>query len=164
MYQNSKKHLVNLGKARKKAIAIKIPCEHCSKPVSCSGLKNHSENCYLNPLNLTLCPHCDEPIRRFKTSKSCSVSCSNKASPKRPITAYRSICFLHHDKKCIICGEENILSVHHVDEDHSNNDPSNLVPLCPTHHQYLHSSFKNMVLPSIHEYLVNWSGRSDSNG
>ncbi len=34
---------------------------------------------------------------------------------------------------CAICGQPNP-QLHHIDEDHDNNDPSNLLPLCPNHH------------------------------
>lgn len=67
---------------------------------------------------------------------------------------YRELCFRHHEKKCVVCGEEKVVSVHHIDEDHSNNDPKNLVPLCPTHHQYVHSRFKDEVEPIIENYVA----------
>ena len=34
---------------------------------------------------------------------------------------------------CAICGEPRP-QLHHIDEDHTNNDPLNLLPLCPNHH------------------------------
>lgn len=157
-YNGSEKHLANMEKARKKAVAKKVTCNHCCKEISSPGFYNHERNCYLNPSNLKLCPVCTDPIKGYRYSETCSVACSNKFKPKRSATAYRTICFQHHPKKCIICDEENIVSVHHFDENHTNDDPSNLVPLCPTHHQYVHSRFSNMVLPSIRKYLNNWSG------
>ena len=66
---------------------------------------------------------------------------------------YRSTCFLHHKKECIICGEKNIVAVHHMNENKNDNRPENLIPLCPTHHQYVHSSYKHMVLPQIEKYI-----------
>jgi hypothetical protein len=35
--------------------------------------------------------------------------------------------------RCAICGEA-YHQLHHIDDDPSNNDPSNLIPLCPNHH------------------------------
>ena len=70
--------------------------------------------------------------------------------------AYRRICFANHDKKCIICDEINIVAVHHYDENHKNNDSANLLPLCPTHHNYMHSRFKELIEPKIIEYIDNW--------
>jgi hypothetical protein len=37
----------------------------------------------------------------------------------------------HH--LCAICGEKDP-QLHHIDEDNANNDPMNLLPLCPNHH------------------------------
>jgi len=36
--------------------------------------------------------------------------------------------------KCIICGEESNLELHHIDNNPANNPPNNLIALCPTHH------------------------------
>lgn len=72
------------------------------------------------------------------------------------LTRYTSICFAHHNKKCVVCGEENIVSVHHLDENHDNNNPENLIPVCPTHHQYWHSSFRHLVEPTILNYINDW--------
>ena len=38
-----------------------------------------------------------------------------------------------YDHRCAICGSHRP-QIHHIDEDHSNNDPLNLLPLCPNHH------------------------------
>ena len=68
-------------------------------------------------------------------------------------TSHRTICFTYHKKECIICKEQNIVTVHHYDENHLNNDPSNLIPLCPTHHQYVHSRFKDLVIKEVDAYV-----------
>jgi hypothetical protein len=62
---------------------------------------------------------------------------------------YRTICWAHHKKECVICGENKIVAVHHYDHNHNNNDPSNLIPLCPTHHVYVHSGHKSLVEDKI---------------
>ena len=93
---------------------------------------------------------------------TCSYSCSNthfrsgKLNPNWKEDSYRSTCFHYHKKECIICGEEKIVTVHHFDENHNNNSPENLIPLCPTHHQYVHSQFKNEVIDKIVEYRENY--------
>lgn len=66
---------------------------------------------------------------------------------------YRVICFRHHKKECVVCGEDKIVAVHHYDENHDNNEPGNLVPLCPTHHQYVHSKYKSLVEKTIEEWV-----------
>ena len=81
---------------------------------------------------------------------------------------YRRICFDYHIKECVICGEKNIISVHHFDGNHYNNDPINLIPMCPTHHSYMHSGFKYLIeeevwiyyLTFISDWLLNNLGRA----
>jgi len=99
----------------------------------------------------------------------CSHSCSNtyfrsgKDNPNYKnddeltgIIKYVTICFRYHEKKCVYCGETNIVTVHHYDGNKNNNNPENLIPLCPTHHQYWHSRFRKIVKPKIDEYVKNF--------
>jgi len=118
------------------------------------------------------CPVCEKEFETQVGSKNetttCSYSCSNtyfrsgknnpnwKEIPDSEERLYRKICFNYHEKKCIICGEEKIVTVHHYDENHKNNEPSNLIPLCPTHHHYVHSKFKNEVIGLIDDYHNNF--------
>ncbi len=91
----------------------------------------------------------------------CSRSCANstggtaRAIKHFPdeVAHYTTVCYRHHEKRCIVCGEDNIVSVHHNDHNHKNNDPKNLVPLCPTHHQYIHSRYRDEVQPIIDKYI-----------
>ena len=107
------------------------------------------------------CPVCN---KNFKpgTSKqvTCSYSCSNtyfRSGTSHPNYGrgeknYRARCFEVHEKKCIVCGEDKIVAVHHYDENHNNNEIINLIPLCPTHHSYVHSRYRNLVQPTIDEW------------
>jgi 5-methylcytosine-specific restriction endonuclease McrA len=70
--------------------------------------------------------------------------------------SYRVICFKWHDKKCIICGEDKIVDVHHMDRDHDNNSPENLIPLCPTHHKYMHSRHIDLIKDDVDSYIDNF--------
>lgn len=145
----------------------KRECIHCSAPYSLGNVVRHEHGCSKNPINLIPCPVCTKlfkPSKQYKKglSTTCSKSCANsyfRTGPNNGMwnhDTYRTTCFLHHEKKCIICGESNIVQVHHSDGNHSNNDPSNLVPLCPTHHQYFHSKYRSLVEPAIIEYIKNW--------
>lgn len=115
------------------------------------------------------CPVCNSEFKTMKGHKrekvTCSHSCSNsffRSGDSNPNwkgderikfeTEYRRICFEHHKKECVVCGENKIVAVHHYDENHNNNLLDNLIPLCPTHHQYVHSRYKNEVLPIIEMY------------
>jgi hypothetical protein len=64
---------------------------------------------------------------------------------------------LYHKKECVVCGENNIVEVHHLDGNSKNNLPKNLIPLCPTHHQYWHSKFKHLVVDKINQYINNFT-------
>ena len=94
---------------------------------------------------------------RFFCSRDCKdqsqrVGGIEEIMPSHYGTAYRKICFTHHKKECVVCGEDKIVAVHHYDENHHNNDPNNLVPLCPTHHQYVHSKHKHLVIEKIDKW------------
>lgn len=67
--------------------------------------------------------------------------------------SYIKICFKYHPHKCCICGEENIVAVHHYDGNHYNDDPCNLAPLCSTHHNYWHSKYKDEIINIIDKYI-----------
>ena len=110
-----------------------------------------------------ICPVCNSKfetrigIRKEKVT--CSHSCSNtyfRSGDKNgnwSDDSYRTTCFLYHKKECIICSESKIVTVHHLDENRKNNSPDNLVPLCPTHHQYWHSKYKTEVEETIYSYI-----------
>jgi hypothetical protein len=113
-----------------------------------------------------VCPVCK---KKFETKLNhrdekitCSHSCSNSFfrsginNPNWKNDRYQSTCWEFHEKKCIICGEEKIVAVHHHDENRENNSPENLIPLCPTHHHYVHSKFRNLVIDQIENYIYNF--------
>lgn len=116
------------------------------------------------------CPICNT---KFKTQKNhkrektvCSRSCSNtyfRSGENNPNykdgfdgdKRYRKICFKYHQKKCCICEFDHIIEVHHMDCNKNNNNPNNLIPLCPNHHRMFHSRYRQLVSPLIEEYIKN---------
>ena len=48
---------------------------------------------------------------------------------------YRHICFENYPEKCVLCNWRKVVEVHHIDGNHENNEPKNLIPLCPNHHR-----------------------------
>ena len=143
-------------KKNAKWVDKKIVCIFCKKDIHVSSIKRHEESCKSNPKNLKECPVCNKIFS--SESITCSYACSNTFfrsgynHPNWKESAYRTTCFHYHEKKCIICGETNIVEVHHIDESKENNKPENLIPLCPTHHQYFHSRFKHEVKDKILNY------------
>lgn len=136
-----------------------VSCKHCSKSVIVSNISRHEKTCYLNPVNIQNCKSCGKPIKNYKYNKgTCSYSCSNRVfnkDRKKPenYKKYTSICWHYHKKECIICGEEKIVAVHHFNENRDDNRPENLVPLCPTHHSYIHSRYKHLILDKVNKYI-----------
>jgi len=148
---------------------IKTLCEFCSKEFAITGIKSHKENCYLNPKNKRECPICGNPIKKFRINKTCSARCGTILA-KNIIyieeetdgcrNNYRLICFKYHRKKCLICDEELLLEVHHIDGNRANSNPENTIPLCPTHHGYCHHKiYWYIIKERIEEYIKDFKNK-----
>lgn len=110
-----------------------------------------------------ICPQCEEEFKVKDTEigrgqQTCSYSCSNKYfregrgnynSPEQ----YRKRCFNAYGKKCAVCDEQNVVEVHHLDRNRNNNVVENLIPLCPTHHMYMHSKFKEFIQEEVNQFI-----------
>jgi hypothetical protein len=135
----------------------KIECEYCNRLVSNTNIKRHLDYCSRKIIGT--CPVCGNPTK--EGSATCSYSCANtffrtsegngryKSDEE---VQYRQVCFRHHEKKCVICPEDKIVAVHHFDENRANNDWKNLIPICPTHHTYMHSKWKYLIDEKVKEY------------
>lgn len=139
----------------------RVCCRYCHKETNVGNLGRHVATCYLNPAVLRECEVCGKPVKNYKDTVTCSRSCSNRLfSPRRNVncaTSYTAICFRNHEKRCAICGEEGVVAVHHYDENRDNNDPFNLVPMCPTHHGYMHSGLKKVLAEHVDSYRAWWA-------
>ena len=82
-------------------------------------------------------------------SKSCAASYNNshfRCGENNPnwkgsdSTKYALIAYRTYKPICAICGCEDVdmLEVHHIDENHDNNDIDNLIILCANHHSKVH--------------------------
>ena len=112
-----------------------------------------------------VCPVCGKHFsypRAEKDKTCCSRSCANtyfrtgEDNPNYKGNRYTQLCFKHHEHKCIICGESNVVAVHHYDNNHYNDAIENLVPLCPTHHMYMHSKYIDLIKDRVDEYVNNF--------
>lgn len=72
---------------------------------------------------------------------------------KRNSKVYRKLCFKYHKHQCVCCHEKRLVTVHHLDGNYMNNMPSNLIPLCPTCHAYVHSTYKYLKMGKILAYI-----------
>lgn len=97
--------------------------------------------------------------KQYEKSKFCSRSCANNRQAwwKNNATHYKTIALQHYDHKCVICGFDKIVAIHHIDENKKNNDPKNLIPLCPNHHEMVHSKWKEEVKPYIIKWQEQWA-------
>lgn len=141
----------------------KTNCSFCNKETGITTISKHEKSCYLNPKNITHCLNCNNPIKDYKHSKgTCSRSCANKHfrtgedNGNYKGVGYAIICYRHHEKKCIVCGESDAVDVHHLDRNRENNSPENLIPLCPTHHAYCHRNLYFKIEETINSYLENF--------
>jgi len=150
-----------------------IECSECKQKIvrwdyEIKKLKNLKiytcRQCKYKKGNITkICSICKKEYKGLRSQiekqTTCSYACSNKQFRTGPNNGnwsgnrYRSICKYHHKMACIICNEDKIVAVHHFDHNHNNNDPHNLVPLCPTHHQYCHSNYYHLIQKEIETYV-----------
>jgi len=73
---------------------------------------------------------------------------------------YHEICWKYHRKECIICKENTIVDAHHYDKNHNNNKPENFVPLCPTHHMYVHSRHEVLIKKQVEDYVYKFKQKN----
>lgn len=100
-----------------------------------------------------------ENTKKFDDAKFCSRSCANNRQSwwHENATSYRTIALRYHEPKCVVCGFDKVVAIHHIDENRQNNDPGNLIPLCPNHHEMVHSKWKNEVQPFIDKWQKEWA-------
>jgi len=146
---------------------FKVSCKYCNEKKAICGIKMHETSCYLNPSNIKLCPVCKKPIKDYKHNVTCSSKCARnyysemykEYGKKDKNLTYTTICFENHKKECIICGENIIVAVHHYDHNPNNNKVENLIPLCPTHHMYMHSKHIYIIKECVDEYQNNFKNK-----
>ena len=91
---------------------------------------------------------------KYFCSRKCANSVGGKAKrDKYGLSAYTSIAKQYYAEKCIVCGFDEIVEVHHIDENRNNNDKKNLVFLCPNHHYLLHRKKSDKVGNTIKKFI-----------
>ena len=155
-----KKTHIGIKRLKKLIVANKLDISHFT-PGKYKKLLFSKEN--------RKCPICNIVFETFKRrkKKTCSRSCANtyfRAGEKHPNwkpyserprkgDVAKRICLKYHKKECIICKESLVIDIHHYDENCSNNLPENLIPLCPTHHRYMHNNTgRSLIKNKVDEY------------
>lgn len=94
---------------------------------------------------------------KYYCSKQCANAVGGRAKSKKyypdELASYITVAWRYHERRCLVCDEVNVVAVHHLNENHDDNRPENLVPLCPTHHHYMHSKHKPLIENKVLEYV-----------
>lgn len=93
----------------------KVVCNGCGK------LKNHWAKGY--------CSNCHNKKFHYNQIRASNA----KRDHKIGLELYDQV-----TKSCFLCGFDKAVDLHHLDRNHSNNNPKNLIGLCPNHHKMLH--------------------------
>jgi hypothetical protein len=64
---------------------------------------------------------------------------NNKAYSQRKKNGIDVLTYKRITERCIICGFDKIIEIHHIDFNKKNNSKENLIGLCPNHHRMANS-------------------------
>jgi hypothetical protein len=87
-----------------------------------------------------------EDSRRFRSRRFCSLSCANT----RDILTKHGYSWRarkHLKASCEACGGQRSRQAHHIDQDKTNNEPTNIQTLCKWCHDFHHSTAKRLGIP-----------------
>ena len=120
-------------------------CYSCYKKISWKPKLKICKRCKRErPLHAKgLCNGCYNIVFRLDYNKNWNYKKNHNISPE----LYKKI-----TKKCTICDFDQIIDLHHIDKDKSNNSENNLVGLCPNHHKMIHHmKFKDEIFKKLEE-------------
>ena len=119
--------------AMKTRIRKKAKCAYCGiefeRPLS--KLENSKSGLYF------CCREHKDLAQRIASGKQFDGMRPNHYGSIDNGSGYRTVAFRTYPHKCAVCGwdeDEDILQVHHIDENRKNAKPENLIILCPTCH------------------------------
>ena len=142
-----------------------IKCQNCGKEDE-HHAKGLCFNCYRKKAwkpKLKPCANCKQP--KVIHAKGHCAYCYNKvfkadyyrlASRKQGSGVTPDV-FAQLDKKCLICGFNKIIDVHHLvaKSRGGSHELSNLIVLCPNHHKMAHhGNYRQEMLTAISEKLA----------
>lgn len=135
---NRKRYDYDLGEYKK----FDVKCNSCNSRF----LVNEREKCFPSKT-------------RYFCSRSCANSIGGKAkAEKYGVIGYITIAERFYKKQCAVCGIDDILDVHHIDENRENCHPSNLIFLCPNDHYRLHRNKDGRIKKVIEGHGTAWGG------
>lgn len=107
---------------------------------------------------LIICKRCERSISMH--AKGLCAGCYNSVFHIEKVKEHNTRKYHNVDmetynkttKKCIICGFDKIVDLHHLDFNHQNNSENNLIGLCPNHHKLIHDRrFRKEIFKILRE-------------
>ncbi len=90
-----------------------------------------------------ICPGCYTTTFRLQYNKDWNSQKRHNITPE----TYKKI-----TEKCVVCGFDKVVDLHHLDHNRKNNSKENLIGLCPNHHKMVHMvEFKDEILSKLKE-------------
>lgn len=163
MYERTTKLLRFFKNTNVLVLFMKQTCKGCGKEEEHHG-KGYCYNCYRKyswkPKKKSckrcgrimhihargVCPGCYNTIFRLQYNKDWNNKKKHNIDP----ILYKKI-----TEKCVICGFNKVVDLHHLDENSKNNNEKNLIGLCPNHHKMFHNmDFRQEILDSLKEKSI----------
>lgn len=90
-----------------------------------------------------LCGSCYQTVFHLEYNKAANYKKWHNIS----IELYRKA-----TKKCLICGFDKVVELHHLDKNKKNNSEDNLIGLCPNHHKMIHrAKYRKEIIKELNE-------------
>ena len=119
-----------------------LTCDYCGKTFTRQKSRNDSKSGY----NFC-CRKCKDSAQRMSSGSRFDGVRPPHYGISNGLYCYRKDAFANYPPKCAVCGwdeDEDVLEVHHIDENRSNNNLDNLIILCPICHRKL----------TLHKYVL----------
>lgn len=131
---------------RYKIIMIFKECKNCKRKMIIHG-KDLCVTCYKKlcwTQKEDICRRCQRKIKIH--AKGLCPGCynfvfhieNNRAQNYKKNFQIEHELYKKKTAKCILCGFDKIVDLHHLDENKKNNSEKNLIGLCPNHHKMIH--------------------------
>ncbi len=139
---NSRRIILCKGCNEKKEFHSKEMCYKCYKKYSWKPKKVICKRCQRERPHHArgYCSSCHNVVYHYDLIKAHNAKKSHNIS----LELYRKI-----TEKCVLCGFDKVVDLHHKDGNHKNDQISNLVGLCPNHHKMFHTE-------PFREEIVSW--------
>ena len=125
------KIIICIGCGKESEHRAKRCCSKCYREIIVKNRKSICPRCKrLRPIHAKgYCNGCYNSVFRLEQAKDYNYQKTHNISAE----LYREI-----TQKCVICGFDKIVDLHHKDENKKNNSRENMIGLCPNHHKMIH--------------------------